>query len=283
MPPVETPCAALQAKPSRDLEAWTAWFGATDIPVLEDTAEVLELLRLREDTVDALLLTETINDDPLMTLKLLAHVALKRRGHEGTDVATVTAALVLLGISPFFVAFGRQASVEQRLVAHPQALQGLRGVLRRSHRAANFALGFAVHRVDPDAAIIHEAALLHDFAEMLLWCHAPELALEIARRQSADPTLRSACVQRDVLGIELADLQQALMKCWHLPRLLVLLGDDRHADTSRVRNVMLAIRLARHTSTGWENAAVPDDVRDIAAMLHLSPDHCLQLLHDLDA
>jgi hypothetical protein len=73
------------------------------------------------------------------------------------------------------------------------------------------------------------------------------------------------------------------MKCWHLPRLLVLLGDDRHADTSRVRNVMLAIRLARHTSTGWENAAVPDDVRDIAAMLHLSPDHCLQLLHDLDA
>ena len=37
-----------------------------------------------------------------------------------------------------------------------------------------------------------------------------------------------------------------------------------------VRNVALAVRLARHTARGWDNAAIPDDVADIAALLNLS-------------
>src|SRR2546426_1118557 len=82
-------------------------------------------------------------------------------------------------------------------------------VLRRAHRAANFALGFAVRRMDHDAAVIHQAALLHDFAEMLLWCHAPALALRIREAQRADSTLRSSVAQLDVLHVELPDLQHA--------------------------------------------------------------------------
>ena len=68
--------------------------------------------------------------------------------------------------------------------------------INRAHRAANFALAFAVHRMDHDAPVIHEAALLHDFAEMLLWLHAPALALQIAAAPARRPALRSAVVQR---------------------------------------------------------------------------------------
>ena len=156
-------------------------------------------------------------------------------------------------------------------------------LLARSRRAARFALGFAVHRMDLDAEVIHEAALLHDFAEMLLWCHAPALALEIEQRQQADPTLRSATVQREVLGAELVDIQQALMRGWRLPELLVRISDDHHDKAPQVRNVLLAIRLARHTKSGWQNAAVPDDVRDIAQLLNLRSEPTLKLLHDLDS
>jgi hypothetical protein len=46
---------------------------------------------------------------------------------------------------------------------------------------------------------------------------------------------------------------------------------------------MLAIRLARHTMQGWDNAAVPDDVRDIASLLNLSEATTRQVLLDLDA
>jgi HD-like signal output (HDOD) protein len=159
---------------------------------------------------------------------------------------------------------------------------GLRQVLRRAHRAARFALAFAVHRQDHDAAVIHEAALLHDFAEMLLWAHAPALALAIAQRQAADPSLRSVDVQKQVLHVELSALQQALMKAWRLPELLVQISDDRVSHLPQVRNVQLAIRVARHSANGWENPALPDDVDEIADLLNIGTVPTLNLLHDLE-
>ncbi|MCU0919225.1 MAG: HDOD domain-containing protein [Burkholderiaceae bacterium] len=266
-----------------DLQAWTAHFLAAPVPVLADTAELLEAYRANEDAVDAHLLAETVSADPLMSLKLMAHVAGARSQRSTTDPETVTAALVMLGISPFFRAFGPQTTVDEYLGGNAAALQGLGEVLRRANRGAAFALAFAVHRMDHDAQVIHAAAQLHDFAEMLLWLHAPALALRMAERQQQDPALRSAAIQRELLHVELHDLQQALMRAWHLPELLVRINDERHADPAQVRNVQLAVRLARHTARGWDNAALPDDVRDIAALLNLGETPTLHLLRDIDA
>jgi HD-like signal output (HDOD) protein len=215
-----------------------------------------------------------------MTLKLLSHVGTVSR--RDTEVETVTAALVLMGMGPFFRTFSSLLTIEDLLGDLPDALAGAHAVLDRSHRAARFALGFAAHRFDPDAAVLHEAALLHDFAELLLWCHAPGLAMEIARRQAADATLRSGDVQQAVLGTTLSALQQALMKAWRLPSLLIRLDDDDHAESSQVRNVLLAVRVARHSAQGWDNAALPDDVAAVAALLQLSSASAMKLLREID-
>ncbi|UUX96500.1 HDOD domain-containing protein [Aquabacterium sp. J223] len=251
--------------------------------MLRTTAETLEGLAGREDAVDANLLGETIADDPLMALKVLVTVARLHGDRMVTSAETVTAALVVMGISPFFREFGALATVEERLAAAgPHALAGLRAVWRRSARAARFALGFAVHRLDHDAAVIHQAALLHDFAEMLLWCHAPALALAVVEQQRLRPGLRSHEAQREVLKVELADLQQSLMKAWRLPELLVRIADDRKADAPQVRNVQVAIRLARHSRDGWEHPGLADDLRDAGELLHLRPDAVLALVCGLD-
>jgi hypothetical protein len=105
----------------------------------------------------------------------------------------------------------------------------------------------------------------------------------VARRQAADATLRSAAVQREVLGIELAELQHALMRAWRLPALLVRLDDPRRAREWQVRSVLLATRVARHSALGWDNAALPDDVADVGALLQLSPASALKLLREIDA
>lgn len=268
----------------RDVAGWVAAFDIAAVPILSETAVTIEDLRAHEDDVDAHVLAQAISVDPLMTLKLLAHVGHLRRGRDGGEPETVTAALVMLGIPPFFRAFGPQSAVETLMSARPEALDGFLSVLRRSHRAANFALGFAVQRLDHDAAVIHGAALLHDFAELLLWWRAPDLALEIARRQAQDPNLRSADVQRELLRVALPELQHALMLRWYLPRLLVDITDDSlHNDSAQVRNVLLAIRLARHTALGWDNPAIPDDVRDIAELLHLGQEPTMQLLREIDS
>ena len=276
------PTPSLPCRIPRDAAGWVMLWRHAEIPVLEDTAQQIEELRAREDEVDARTLASVVSTDPLMCLKLLAHVSTHRSSSRITDTETATAALVMMGIGPFFRQFGPQPTAQQRLGAQPEALAGLMRVLARARRAACFALGFAVHRMDHDAEVIHEAALLHDFAEMLLWCQAPALALQIAERQATDPALRSAAVQRDVLNAELVDVQQGLMRAWRLPELLVRISDDHHAQSAQVRNVLLAIRVARHTQDGWDNAAVPDDVSDIASLLNLRPDSALKLLHELD-
>ena len=48
-----------------------------------------------------------------------------------------------------------------------------------------------------------------------------------------------------------------------------------------MRNVALAVRLARHTAHGWDNAALPDDVQDLAQLLNLSPAATLQFVQEI--
>ncbi|MDE2419304.1 MAG: HDOD domain-containing protein [Burkholderiales bacterium] len=258
-------------EPQHDLAAWVRYFSEVEIPVLAETANALEELRAKEDDVDAGMLAAVIDSDPLMTIKFMAHVAGKRRPGDDTETETVISSLVMTGVAPFFRNFGVQPTVEERLQDQPQALEGLRELLQRARNAAHFAMAFAVHRGDTDAAVIHQAAFLHDFAEMLMWCHAPTLALDIRSKQQANSTLRSASLQRFVYHIELDDLRQALMKLWHLPELLVRISDGKHADHPSVRNVVLAVRLARHTAHGWDNPALPDDINDIAILLNAAP------------
>ncbi len=273
-----------QASFPKDVAGWCKLFDAASLPVLAATAAHLDDARLNEDAVDAHWLAQVISADPLMTIKLLAHVGWLRRGREGGEPETVTAALIMLGINPFFRQFQQLTTVEDRLGGNAMALTGFQDVLRRSHRAATFATGFAVQRLDHDVAVIHSAALLHDFAELLLWLHAPLAARAIRRRQQADPQLRSSDIQHQLLGISLPELQHALMLTWRLPRLLSQITDDsQHNDSAQVRNVLLAVQLARHTSNGWENAALPDDIRDIASLLHLGYTPTEQLLMELDS
>jgi HD-like signal output (HDOD) protein len=271
--------------PLHSLNAWVEAFGQAEIPVLTETAEALEQMRATEDDVDANGLGELIATDPLMSLKVLSLASELKRGRSiGLQAApeTVTAALVLMGITPFFRAFGPQPTMEAVLADHEEGLLGLSRVMQRAERASRYALAFAAHRADPDAAVIHSAALLHDFAEMLLWVNAPDLALQIATLQESDRTMRSSAAQRKVLGMELADLEQALMERWHLPELLRRITGNKHERDPQVRCVHLAVRLARHTARGWDDAGVPDDLHDIAELLNLSEAHALKLLHEFD-
>ena len=272
-----TPAGEL-VRPLSDLAAWASHFRRTEIPVLRETIDALDALRANEERTDANSIGEMLGGDPLMTLKVLAYAATHRASRVVTDTETVTSALVLMGISPFFAAFGPQPTVEDWLADQPAALSGLDESLRRAHRGANFALAFAVHRMDPDAAAIHAAALLHDFADMLLWCHAPQLALRLRALYQAEPTLRFREAQRRVLNVELAPLHQALMKAWRLPELLIRIADDRHADQPNAKCVKLALRLARHTAQGWDDPAIAHDVAEIAALLNLSPATTLQFV-----
>jgi HD-like signal output (HDOD) protein len=150
------------------------------------------------------------------------------------------------------------------------ALVCLLRVVHRSQRASAYAFDWAVRLRDMHYEEVRIAALLHDLAEMLLWCFAPADMLKIHTLQHQDKTLRSLEAQERVLGFSLVALQLALAREWSLPKLLITLMDNDCASQPRVRNVILAINLARHSANGWDDAALPDDYKDVGELLGMT-------------
>lgn len=259
--------------PLPDRDAWVLLFSNNSLPVLRATKRRLGEMREDLDDLDARELAHLILRDPIMTVRVLAYIQPFRGRSLQHDITTIAGAVMMSGLLPFFRRFDNLPSIEDALKAHdPHALLGVLHVIRRAQRAADYAQDWAIRRQDMNLEEIRIAALLHDLAEILVWCFAPGLALDIQARQQAQPTMRSAEAQYQVLGLTYQDIQIALCKVWHLPDLLSLLIDDQHQEQVRVRNVSLAVRLARHSAHGWDDPALPDDYRDIGELLHLSPD-----------
>jgi hypothetical protein len=55
----------------------------------------------------------------------------------------------------------------------------------------------------------------------------------------------------------------------------MLIGGE-HAENPRVRNVQLAVDLARHSANGWTDPALPDDYQAISELLNIHIDGVLR-------
>ncbi len=261
-----------EARANRTVKYWVAFLKQADTPVLRQTARELAQLREREEETGARDITRVVINDPLMVFKVLTYANNHRSRHQLQDLVQVEQAMMMMGTSTFFEQIPTERHVEDVLNQHVPALIDLLKLMVRAHRAGYFAAEFAAHLMDLHAEEVRVAASLYDFAEMLMWCFYPEAMDEISQRQSADKTLRSRVVQQEVLGFRLLDLQAELVKAFNLPALLNDLMDEQRAHLPRVRNVQLAVNLARHSADGWDNAALPDDYKDIAQLLHVDVD-----------
>ena len=265
-------------EPLLDLDAWVNFFSGEEMPVLRQTARRLEEARQNIDSISGRDIATIVLQDPSMAVRVLAYIQSFSGNRLRSDITTIGNAIMMLGIEPFFKKFEAPLTLEATLKNEPQALLGLLQVVRRAQRASHYAHGWAFERHDMNVEEVTLAALLHDLAEILLWCFAPKLAIEIRNRQQADKTLRSATAQEQVLGVHLFDLQQALCHAWGLPELLSTLMDDANAELPRVRNVILAVNLARHSASDWNDAALPDDLAGIEKLLHIDRETLLARL-----
>ncbi len=268
-------------RPLANLESWVSYLSQADIPVLKRTARELARLRENEENVSGRQVAGAILQDPLMTLRVLAYIEASRRVSQTADITTIDRAVMMIGITPFFAKFDNLPLVEDRLKNQPQALIGLLRVITRARQASIFARDWAVQRHDLDVDEVTIAALLHDSAEILLWCFAPTLMLNIRTLQQENPGQRSAAAQQAVLGIDSTELQLALARAWRLPELLLSLMDDHHAEHPRVRNVIHAVNLARHSANGWNDPAIPDDITEISKLLGISGESLMSRLRRL--
>lgn len=259
-------------RPLADIDAYVAFLSGSELPVLRHTRRQLEEASLDIDNVSGKEISRVVLRDPLMAVKVLNYIQPFRGKSLRSDITTIGSAVMMLGVEPFFVKFTELPTIEDRLHDFPEAILGLVQLVRRVQHASQYAYDWALWRHDLNVEEVTLATLLHDLAELLIWAFAPTLAIDMKRMQKADPRLRSSSVQIQVLGIDLQELQRALCRAWHLPELLQWLIDGTHAEHPRVRNVTLAVNLARHSANGWNDAALPDDYKAIGDLLGVSAD-----------
>jgi HD-like signal output (HDOD) protein len=265
--------------PLPDLDAWSLLFSNNGLPVLRVTKRRIEEMRSNVDRVDARELARLILQDPIMTVRVLAFTQPLRGRSLQHDITTIASSVVMAGIEPFFNHFSELFTIEDQLKeAGSHALLGVLQIVRRSQRAADYAQDWAIWRHDVNMEEVRIAALLHDLAEILVWCSAPKLGLAILEQQKTNPTMRSADAQKTTLGFTFQEIQLELCRVWNLPELLRVLIDEDLAANPRAQNVALAVRLARHSSYSWDDPALPDDYRDIGELLNITPETVCQRL-----
>lgn len=263
---------------TKSIEEWVAFFKSTEIPVLKHTLRELTELQKDDDKLSARAISLTVLGDPMMVFRVLSYAQQHKGRSQLQDLLQVEQAVIMMGTTAFFSNLMPTNLVEKALSNQLIALTHLLKLIKRAHRAAYFAADWAVYHKDYHSEEIRIATLLHDLAEMLMWCFSPEKMNEIFNQQKANKALRSAVVQHAVLGFKLHDLQSALVEHFKLPPLLSKLMDDEHAENPRVKNVTLAVNFARHSANGWDDAALPDDYAAIAEFLHVDKQRAKRIL-----
>lgn len=256
--------------------AWVEHFKEVELPILRLTANRLAELRDAAETINTRTLANIVMHDPLMTLRVFRYMQEHRPKSQNAEITTIERSLVMIGTMKFFDSCQELPIIEHQLKGHPKAMLGLLKVIARSRQASLWARDWALLRQNTRFEEITLAALLHDFVEILMHCFAPTLAIRTRERLTANPSLRTRVVQEEVFGAPLADIMRELVELWGLPELLLSLLDPADAETLNVRNVNLAVDLARHTANGWNDAALPDDFRAIEELLHIGHSHLLE-------
>ena len=260
------------------LNEWVSKLSKSELPVLKHTARDLAVLRENNDKLSAHAIAQAIESDPVMTVKLLRYLQNHKRRAQTTDVVQVEQALLMLGLESFFNHVSPEPLIEDLLRTNAVALPPLLRMMHRAHRASEYAYDWAIYLHDLHYEEVRVAALLHDIAEILMWCFAPVSMLTIRDIQLQNKALRSREVQQQVLGFTFDELQKELSIQWDLPELLLNLIINTNANSSRARTVKLAINLARHSANGWDDAALPDDYKELAELLHLPLDQATAMV-----
>ena len=267
----------MQTKPA-GLSDWVNFLREAQVPVLKRT--VRELREARDQDHEVHVVTTILRHDPLMTLILLRYLQQNKRRSQVDEVVQVEQALMMIGLQGFYDKVVPGLLAEDVLKSQPAAIIGLLHSVQQATRSAYFARDWSIRLKDLHFDEIHVAALLHNFADILLWCHTPEQMIQVRTLQLQNSALRTRDAQRQVLGFKISDLQLELAKTWQLPELLIHFMERNWAHERQMRTLVLSVNLSRHLSNGWEDAAFPDDYQDISELLHLPPGQVMELVRE---
>lgn len=263
----------------KSLQEWESLLSGKDLPVLDETLQLLRALSRKMGTVSGGEISGTVLPDPLMTLKVMRMANSGRRSRFAQEVTTIEHALMMLGMTASFDKMLGAEALSTALPPHAQA--GLERTVARALHAADQARDWAVLRLDLNVDEVLIAAMLQELGEFALWTEIPDemQLLETARLRSG----REVAEQR-LLGFRCDELGLLLSRKWNLPPLVASAFLPAECEAHpRARLVAAARNLSRLAEHGWYDAGINQLAAEVAGTLHLQTDDILARLHRVAA
>lgn len=254
------------------LEEWTRRLAERDMPIFSRTVQALnDAIEDRRSGV--LELSRIILEDPTLTAKILKLSNTPYYNPGRQKLATVTRAIVLIGLQVVRDLALACVFIESLLAAHNR--EQVRRHIARALHAAVQAKSIAILANDPEPEEVFIAALLHNIGHIVFWCFAEKQGTELSRVLAQGVAAEPA--ERQVLGFRLRQLGAALSRRWKLGGLL----DEVFTSTTpggRPELVRLGCELAEQADRGWEDSETQAVIRRIAELTNREHDELLERL-----
>jgi len=255
-----------QDKPSpHGLQAWLERIREQELPIFGRTAEQIRDLTDSERAAVAEL-AEAILRDQGMTAKLLRIANSVIFNTAGTQITTVSRAIVMLGFDMVRQIALSVAFVDAFLGGH--ARERVQREMARAFHAAVQARWLAARRHDAQPEEVFIAALLYRFGELAFWCFAGEAGEGLDEALRRNPQFPGDTEQA-MLGFRLHQLTAALTRDWRVSPLLQSVLNGGYAKRSREQAVVLAYRLAEGAEDGWNTERAQARLKDVADFLQV--------------
>jgi HD-like signal output (HDOD) protein len=258
--------SARAAGTGKTLDGWVESLRDKEMPIFSHTAQRLN--RALDDHRSGVMeLSRIILEDPSLTAKLLRLSNSSYYNPTRQHLATITRAIVLMGIDVIReLAFA--CSFIEAILSQTTKRQVNREIARALHAGVQ-AKSFAVLAGDPSPEEVFIAALLHNIGHIAFWCFEQNEGDEIARLVREDH-IDPEKAERQVLGFRLRQLGAALSRTWKLGGLT----EEAFAATGHSRRteiVRIACEVAKISEEGWETTGILNRLATVAEITGKTP------------
>ena len=256
----------------KSLSDWVEQLDTLSLPLLENSCQKLQEIEPYED-VPMARLSNIVLTDPGLTLTLLRHASQLSHKHLQSEILTIDAAAMMLGVNDTAKTIKDMVFLENTVT--DESKEAYLQIINRSYHAAYQAYGMARARVDTAPEEVFTAAILRDIGPLMLLLYGDGIL-------NSEIDLNDEAQQKEVLGFTLRRLSQRLAKQWSLSSLIVdsLSPTEDLKDNPRLYEIDLAHRLAKTAESGWQSPKMEKLVEEVAHHLHINPSNAMAEIRD---
>lgn len=231
------------------LEEWVAWLQDQEMPIFSRTVQRLNAAA-QDRRAGVMEISRIILEDPSLTAKLLKLSNSTYYNPSRQNLATVTRAMVVIGLTPICDLAIACSFIET--ILNQRNKDRVNQEIARSLHAAVQAKALAVMCKDPVPEEVFIAALLHNIGHIAFWCFEQEQGERIGRLID-ERQMDADQAEKEVLGFKLKQLGSALGKTWKLGGLIGDTFSTGAPSTRRSEYVRLGCEVARLSAKNWED------------------------------